>query len=293
MDTYLLGDTLFCWDGGGYALQPGIYMPRFRCGGPWDGDRITLRGAFAPLSAYLNYPKVGQAELYDIYDVDGEKLLLYHWGYKRNAYGIFPERVLQGREDVCFFDPGILKQLPLSCDWFFGVSGLQKALLHRDKPVFHASYIDHRGSAILFAAPSETGKSTQAALWEKYAGTQIINGDRVLLGKRDGLWHAYGYPCCGSSDICVNRTLPLKAIVMLAQGSENKIEQLRMPQKIRMLAAGIAVYSWAAEDVDKAFALAAEIAAAVPVIRLVCRPDQDAVNVLRRYLEETDHANSQ
>ncbi|WP_370839368.1 hypothetical protein [Intestinibacter bartlettii] len=35
-----------------------------------------------------------------------------------------------------------------------------------------------KDKGILFSAPSGTGKSTQADLWEKYENAEIINGDR-------------------------------------------------------------------------------------------------------------------
>lgn len=150
----------------------------------------------------------------------------------------------------------------------------------------HASYIDWNGQAILFAAASGTGKSTQAALWERYAGAEILNGDRVLLREREQIWNAYGYPCCGSSDICVNRNLPLRAIVILEQGSENQVSEIPAGEKIRTLLAGIEVYRWSIREIDKALELAEQIARKVPVVKFVCRPEEGAVTVLKNYLEE-------
>ena len=81
--------------------------------------------------------------------------------------------------------------------------------------VFHCSYIDHNGKAILFTAPSETGKSTQADLWHQYRGTEIINGDRAAIRLADGVLLAEGIPFAGSSQYCKNRSLPIEAIVYL------------------------------------------------------------------------------
>ena len=48
--------------------------------------------------------------------------------------------------------------------------------------VLHSSYIVTRtGEGILFSGPSGIGKSTQAALWERFAGARTINGDRGLV----------------------------------------------------------------------------------------------------------------
>ena len=285
LERYRIGDVLLCWDGGGYRLQEGQYMERFRWDGPWDGDRICLRGRYEPLTPYRDCPLLLQRDLFSVYDVQGERLLLYHWSYLRDGYGIWLDRVMQGREDAVSFDPAMDTQIPLPADWFFGVCGLNKLMLMRDKPVFHAAYIDIGGSAVLFAAPSQTGKTTQAKLWEQYGGARMINGDRVLLGKRNGLWHAYGYPNCGSSDVCIDRTLPIRAVVILSQSPENTVEPMTAMEKLRSLVSGTVVYSWDSEDMEKALQLAQDLIERVPVVRLACRPDAGAVEVLKNWLE--------
>lgn len=286
MDRFLIGAVLIEWDGGGYSLMPGTYMEKFRTQAPFAAERITLRGRFEPLTPYVTQAPLMEQDFHELHVVNGERLLLYHWGYLRNAYGIWLDRIAQGREDVCSFDPAIVRQLPLSADWFFGVSGMQKALLGKGRLILHASYIDHQGQAILFTAPSQTGKSTQAQLWQTYAGAQVLNGDRVLLGKRDGRWHAYGYPNCGSSGICVDRTLPLRAIVVLEQGQENHVQPMGTMDKLRSIVSGSAVYRWDGEDVDRVVTLAEDLLTHVEIIKLICRPDEDAVRTLRNYLEE-------
>ena len=70
--------------------------------------------------------------------------------------------------------------------------------------LLHSSFIKWKDKAILFTAPSGTGKSTQADLWEKYENAEIINGDRSGIRKMDGKWTAYGLPIAGSSGIYKN-----------------------------------------------------------------------------------------
>lgn len=285
MEQYCIGDVLLSWDGGGYSMHNGEFMEQFRHEGPWQGEKILLRGRYEPLTPYRDCPLLLERDLFSVYDVDGERLLLYHWSYLRDGYGIWLDRLAQGREDVVSFDPAMDAQIPLYADWFFGVSGLHKALILKDRPILHASYIDIGGSALLFTAPSQTGKTTQAKLWERHAGAEIINGDRALLGKRDGVWHAYGFPNCGSSDICVNRTLPIRAIVVLRQGAENRVKSMSSMEKLRSLVSGMVLYHWDGSDVQKALALAEDLITNVPVIKLVCRPDAQAVEGLKEYLE--------
>ncbi|MBQ4600946.1 MAG: hypothetical protein IJB17_04885 [Oscillospiraceae bacterium] len=280
MDSFLIGDVLINWRCEGYRLTPGEYMEKFRHHGVWDGETITLQGSIHPLKSLTQYPKVGENYLYDVYNVDGERMHLYNWSYVRGGYAIWPDRVAAGRTDGIWFDPVMNYQIPMDHDWFFGVCGLHKALLFKNRPILHAACVEINGKAVLFTAPSETGKSTQADLWQAHAGARVVNGDRVLLGQKNGIWHAYGYPCCGSSMICENFCLPIAGVAVLTQGSENRIEPLSEAAKQRSLVAGMTVYQDDLAEIDRAFSLAESICAQVGVVRLVCRPDAQAVQVL-------------
>jgi hypothetical protein len=151
--------------------------------------------------------------------------------------------------------------------------------------------VDIGGQAILFTGPSNSRKSTQANLWTQFEGAEVFNGDRAVLRKVDGRWHAFGYPCCGTSGICINRNLPLRAIVVLNQAKENTMQQLAPGSKIRALTAAMELYPWDSAEVDMAFNIAAEIASQIPVLKLSCRPDREAVDVLKKYLKEDTHDN--
>lgn len=86
--------------------------------------------------------------------------------------------------------------------------------------LLHSSYIQVGEEAILFTAPSGTGKSTQAELWRALRGAKIINGDRCAVRIHKGKIFACGIPFAGSSLMCENVTLPLKAIVYLSQSKK-------------------------------------------------------------------------
>lgn len=92
--------------------------------------------------------------------------------------------------------------------------------------IFHCSFIRWNGKAVLFTAPSQTGKSTQAELWHLHRDARIINGDRAAVGLVNGVPMAQAIPFAGSSQYCVNRSVPLKAIVCLGQAKENRIMPL-------------------------------------------------------------------
>lgn len=290
MDYYKFADIMLEWNGGDFPLVKGNNMEQFRCKYMESEKKICFRACMVSLEKYTHFPIIKENYVYALFDVNGERMLIYHWGNRRFAFAIWPERISVEHVNECWFDPDMQNQPPLNADWFFGVSGLHKALLMQDAAILHASFINRKGKAVLFAAPSGTGKSTQAALWERMMKTETINGDRALLRKSNGIWNAYGYPGCGSSGICRNLTLPLQIIVILRQGEKNNIEEISTIQKIQALAVGIEVYPWDLEERERAIDLAELIVQAIPVICLSCRPDEGSVITLNNYLEEMEYA---
>ena len=69
--------------------------------------------------------------------------------------------------------------------------------------VFHCSFVARDNGAILFTAPSGTGKSTQADLWRDFRNAEIINGDRAAVCVKEGRVFAEGIPFSGSSSHCL------------------------------------------------------------------------------------------
>ena len=153
----------------------------------------------------------------------------------------------------------------------------------------HSAFIRHDGGAILFTAPSQTGKSTQAGLWEQYCGAEQINGDRSVIRRVDGVWTAFGFPFAGSSGIYRPDAVPIRAIVVLRQAPENTIERLRPSEAFRLLYSESAIQRWHEAGhtavVDRLLALSRDI----PVYLLRCTPDERAVRLLQQTLstEET------
>lgn len=81
----------------------------------------------------------------------------------------------------------------------FSHIGFDELLMHKNRMILHASLVKTEYGGILFSGPSKVGKSTQANLWKEYKKGEIINGDRPILGKVDGIWYAWGSPC-----ICIS-----------------------------------------------------------------------------------------
>lgn len=157
--------------------------------------------------------------------------------------------------------------------------------------ILHASFIEHDGKAILFTAPSETGKSTQADLWAQYRDAEIINGDRAVIRLMDGKAYACGIPFAGSSKYCKNAQLPLAAIVYLGQAETTTIRRLGFKQAFRSVWEGCTVNTWNPDDLNKAIDIVQQITAQTPVFYLECTPDESAVLALEGALgSATDSA---
>lgn len=286
MLTFTIADTDIVWREADYTPRVGEFSRLFLSDGSQSEHKIAMTGVFADVDAIAALPKLAEEEVYDIHAQADKRYYLYHWAYLKDAYAVPYHALSQAGENTYLFSSAITKQPPLSFDWLLGVTGLHKLFLQLGKAVFHASYIDIGGQALLFAAPSETGKSTQADLWAQYAGAQVINGDRVAIGLKNGRYHAYGYPACGSSGICVNRTLPIRAIIVLEQGSENRVLPMTPGEKFRACLSGMVINAWEAEETALAMDLAEKWLENIPIYRFSCRKDADAVATLRRFLED-------
>lgn len=164
----------------------------------------------------------------------------------------------------------------------FNALAFEKVLMKHDSVVLHCSYILYNGEAILFTAPSGTGKSTQANLWNKYKTATIVNGDRAIIKKVDGRYYAFGMPICGSSDICLDKRAPIKAVIYLSQSPENFIEKVGLKEKTKKLISEITINFFNNNYVNRVFAIICDIALNVDMYYLACTKDVSAVDTLSK-----------
>ena len=157
---------------------------------------------------------------------------------------------------------------------FWNMFGYDELLYRKNRICIHACMIEYNNEAILFCGNSGIGKSTQGELWKNYENAVIINGDRSILHIQNDIVVASSAPICGSSGICINKTLPVKAIVILGRSSENHIERLNGFNALCRLLENIPVGVKATEECIK-------ICSAVPIYKLDCTPDETAVNTLK------------
>lgn len=286
MKRYLIGDTIFKWKEDDYALKQDLFMENFTLKITAGEAEYIFESRLADMKAYAEGDLLQKNGLFELYQLPEGKFIIYHWATCRFAFGFWVDDLKKDGPMTYYFNPDMKDQIPLDAVRFFSCAGIHSKLLKEEAIVMHASYVDWNGKAILFCGQSGAGKSTQASLWEKYEGAEIINGDRVLLKKKDGIWHAYGYPCCGSSAICKNEMLQVHAIVMLEHGTDNIIQPMSVGSKMRAFIAGSERYLWDDSELDQVCAIAEQIIAEVPMYRFSCTPDRDAVDALKQKLEE-------
>ncbi len=97
-----------------------------------------------------------------------------------------------------------------------------------DRFVMHGAAVEVGGRAYLFTAPSGTGKTTHIKLWKRVFGEKVtvINGDKPILGLKDGNFFAFSTPWAGKEDLKTNISAPLGGICILTRGEINHIEKV-------------------------------------------------------------------
>ena len=155
-------------------------------------------------------------------------------------------------------------------------------MLKRNGIVIHSSSMSYKNQGVLFSAPSETGKSTHTGLWRKYYpdDTCIINDDTPTILLKNGIPMLCGTPWSGTSEINMNKSVPLKAIVFLRRGLENTISPLNPVQAISYLANEIRL-PLDSELMDETFNIINEIFKTVSCYILHCNISRDAVETVK------------
>lgn len=148
--------------------------------------------------------------------------------------------------------------------------------------ILHSSFIKWENKGILFSAPSGTGKSTQADLWNKYENAEIINGDKAGIRKIDNKWTAYGLPFAGTSGIYKNKKAEISHIIVLKQGKENKLTKLSPREAFIKLYSETLVHTWDREFQENIINMITDVVQNVQIYQYECLPDKSAVEFLKK-----------
>ena len=151
-------------------------------------------------------------------------------------------------------------------------------LLRHNAFLLHSSVVQVHGKTVLFSAPSGIGKSTQAELWRLHAGADILNGDRCVVMQRPDGFYGGGSPWSGTSGIYRREQAPIAGIFLLEQAPENRVTRLGA-EAFSPLFRQTTINSWDPAFMDRILQLYDNLLSQVPVYRLQCRPDRDAVGL--------------
>ena len=249
---------------------------------------ITMR--FRPVKTLPDlskYEEKGHWEVDRLYiEKDGQQWI-YHYPVKNKqpyARVVWSDDLKVKKIILCEYRVGTEKLMNYSHN-LISLIGLETLLLWKNSFLLHASFIRWKGYGILFSAPSGTGKSTQADLWVKYRGAEIINGDRVGITKRGEKWMAYGLPIAGSSLVYRNEKAQIRGIIVLRQAPKNRIRKLNASEAFKYLYSESIIHSWYRPYVDSITNLLFEMITEIPIWLLECRPDEEAVKLTEKMLE--------
>lgn len=152
----------------------------------------------------------------------------------------------------------------------------------------HSALVDWNGSGILFLGPSGIGKTTQAERWAEYRGADIVNGDLVFVQQTDDGFLGWGTPWHGSSPYCINRAVPLKALVVLKQSKENRIRELTGFEKVSEVSNNVFYPTWLDDGMELCTEILNDLLIHLPVYRLDNRADEEAVQILEQEIKRID-----
>lgn len=151
--------------------------------------------------------------------------------------------------------------------------------------ILHSSLVRTARGGLLFSGVSGAGKSTQAALWERFRDAEVLNGDRSVIRRRDVRFLAYGSPFCGSSGIYRPESAPVRALFFPQKAQDCACTRLTPMQTVRMLYPGLTLNSWDAAFMAVITEQLTAFAQEVPAFVLRCRPDEAAVEAAERALD--------
>jgi MoaA/NifB/PqqE/SkfB family radical SAM enzyme len=134
-------------------------------------------------------------------------------------------RVFNPSPDL-FRQGGLDSLMILSSDQIF----LARVLPFLDGAFIHAAGVDLRGSGLLFAGPSEAGKSTAVKMLTGKA--KILCDDRMVLRREPAGFRIYGTWSHGEIPIVSPDSAPLQAILFLRQAKENRLEKIEDPSAV-------------------------------------------------------------
>ncbi len=146
--------------------------------------------------------------------------------------------------------------------------------------ILHSSALAVNGQGVAFSAPSGTGKSTHTGLWRERFGdaVEMINDDKPAIYFDGEQPLICGTPWSGKTALNTNRTVPLKAIVIIERGETNAIRRLDTVEGMLHLTAQINRPYYDEALGVRTLDFTERLLRAVPLYCLTCNISQQAVD---------------
>ena len=174
------------------------------------------------------------------------------------------------------------------CEYLLTGVFFYRKLIEYSGIILHSSAICMDNRAYLFSAPSGIGKSTHAALWQRYFGEEnaiIINDDKPAIRYIDDKFYAFGTPWSGKTDKNKNIKVPIKGICFLNRAEENKIQEMSSKSALfPLLDQTLRPVKQA--EIDMFSSIVSMIIDKIPIYKLSCNMDVSAVETAYRKLKE-------
>jgi hypothetical protein len=169
------------------------------------------------------------------------------------------------------------------------ISELLTAMLpfHRGMMI-HACGLSDSGRGLVFAGSSGAGKSTMAGLWQRHAGANVLNDDRLILRKNGGRWWAYSVPGVGRPQRAPSQGVAVAAMFLLSHGHENAAERKGMSNAASSLLPHVTLPTYDTLAIGRVLELLEELLKEVPLFELGFVPDETAVDYVRGIVRPGD-----
>jgi hypothetical protein len=154
--------------------------------------------------------------------------------------------------------------------------------------MIHACGLSDSGRGLVFAGSSGAGKSTMAGLWERRAGANVLNDDRLILRKNGGRWWAYSVPGVGRPQRAPSQGVAVAAMFLLSHGHENAAERKGMSNAASSLLPHVALPTYDTLAIGRVLELLEELLKEVPLFELGFVPDETAVDYVRGIVRPGD-----
>lgn len=157
---------------------------------------------------------------------------------------------------------------------------------HNSNPpafIVHSSSIIHHGQVLLFAGPSESGKTTIGRMCNGYG--EVLNDEAVLLSHPDpqsGVIRVQGLPIIGELPQRQNTVAPLRSVLLIKQSDRTALRRLdRVDAYLRFMRQIISPAYMGQDDRRAVYSLISsfsdEVTAAVPFYELEFTLDRQSL----------------